>query len=103
MVILVRSSTFRGTHEQERPRMVYHGDFKSLMVPYLCDQIEGCIRPGVSVYASIPGMAEEKITPADNMYGIISAIDRGCDHIVVDVPGDYASQSYRIHFSIEEL
>ena len=83
--------------------MVYHGDFKSLMVPHLCDQIESCVRPGVSVYASIPGMAEEKITPADNMYGIISAIDRGCDHIVVDVPGNYASQSYSIHFSIEEI
>ncbi len=103
MYAIIRSTTKHGTHAQERPQMICHGDFKSLLVPRLCEQIEGCLKKGASLYARIPGAAEERITPADNIYGVISAIDRGCDHIVIDIPGEYDSQSYSVHFAIEEL
>lgn len=101
MYLIMRSTTKYGSRDQQRPEIMCHGDFKSLLIPRLCDEVERSLTPDAELYVRIPGSGEEKISPADNMYGLISAIDRGCTHVIVDVPGGYSS--YRVHFAIEEI
>ena len=103
MFIILRSSTEQSTHAKERPVLLEHSDFKSRLINPLCRYVESCLSPGAILYARIPGSAEETITPSSNPYAIIAAIDRGCDHLIVDVPDAYGTSHHRIHFTIEEL
>lgn len=103
MFIILRSSTQQSTHVQERPVLLGHSDFKSSLINPLCRHLASCLSPGAILYARIPGSAEETITPSNNTYAIIAAIDRGCDHLIVDVPDTYGTSHHRVHFTIEEL
>jgi len=103
MYTIIRSTTMNGSREQQRPSIIDKGDFKSLIISNMCDEVASALTPDASLYARKPDGHEERVTPADNVYGMLAAIDRGCNHLVVDVPGKYGVQPYRIHFVIDEI
>ena len=103
MYAIIKSTTGKSDRGRQKPELLCHGDFKSLLVPRLCDEVEACLTPDADLYARSQDGGEEEIVPADNTYGLLAALDRGRTHIVVEVPATYGTPQYRVHFAIEEF
>lgn len=103
MYAVIHSTTRQMNRTAQRPSVIAKSDYKSSIVRTLCDRISESLASGARVFARIPGEGELEILPANNFYAIVSAIDRGCLHISVDLPGTADCMSYREHFVIEEI
>lgn len=102
MYILLHSTTRATTRINQKPEVIAKSDYKHVLVGTLCDRVLSLVGPDASVHAIVPSEGDLTITPTDNVYAMVAAVDRGCDHIVVDIPGGY-SPAYREHFTILEV
>lgn len=103
MYAVIHSTTRHMSRDAQRPTIVAKSDYKSSIVRELCDGVTDCLASGARVFAHIPNEGNLEILPANNVYALISAIDRGCDHVSVDLPGTAEYLSCREHFVIAEI